>query len=341
MKTIMYSVKGFEESYLLLANHNRHELTLTNKPLNLETASMAAGNEAVAVFTNDDASEPVLQKLKGMGVNYITTRSVGTDHINLEAAKKLEISVANVPEYSPYSVAEHAVTLMLGLNRKLILADKKSHAYQFELSSLIGFDMHGKTVGIIGLGTIGSVVADILHGFGCRILVYDIVENKAHAKQHHFTYATLDEVYAQSDIITLHLPLTPQTKHLINEASIAKMKKGVMIINTSRGPIIDTHALMDGLRSGQIGSAGLDVYEFEKGIFFKNHYSSEGKDELLLNLMNFDNVIVTGHQAFLTQEALKNIADTTIENLNEWETPICEDCNATIGKRNTLEEINH
>lgn len=340
MKTIVYSVKGFEESYLLEANNNFHELTLTNKPLNIDTVAMAAGNEAVAIFTNDDASAPVLKKLKGLGVNYLTTRSVGTDHIDLEVAKTLAIAVANVPAYSPYSVAEHAVTLMLGLNRKLILADKKSHAYQFELSSLIGFDMHGKTVGIIGLGSIGSVVADILHGFGCHILVYDIIENKAHAKQHHFTYATLDELYAQSDIVTLHLPLTPQTKHLINQESIAKMKKGVMLINTSRGPIIDTHALMNGLHSGQIGSVGLDVYEFEKGIFFKNHYGSEAKNELLLNLMNFDNVIITGHQAFLTKEALTNIADKTIQNLSEWENPIYEDCHAKIGKHITLTEIN-
>lgn len=332
MKTIMYSVKGFEESYLLEANNHCHELTLTNKPLTIDTASMAAGHEAVAIFTNDDASAPVLKKLKGLGVNYITTRSVGTDHIDLELAKTLAITIGNVPSYSPYSVAEHAVTLMLGLNRKLILADKKSHAYQFELSSLIGFDMHQKTVGIIGFGTIGSVVADILHGFGCHVVVYDIVEDKAHAKKHHFTYVTLDELYAQADIISLNLPLTPQTKHLINKESIAKMKKGVMLINTSRGPVIDTHALMDGLHSGQIGSAGLDVYEFEKGIFFRNHYASEAKDELLLNLMNFDNVIVTGHQAFLTKEALTNIAEKTIQNLGDWENPICEDCNAKIGK---------
>lgn len=319
MKTLIYSVKEFEKPYLVCANKGRHEITITNKPLTIETACLAAGFEGIAVFTNDDASADVLRKLKQLGVSYITTRSVGTDHIDLEEAEALGIGVGNVPHYSPYSVAEHTVAMMLTLNRRLILANEKAQKYQFDLSSLIGFDMHGKTVGIIGFGEIGSIVGKILNGFGCRILVYDKLMERCLTKEFDFEYVDVDLLLEESDIISLHMPLTEDTKYFINEETISKMKKGVMLINTSRGGIVNTIDVLDAVRDGKIGYLGLDVYEHERGIFFRNHFESFGRDKTLVNLMNFKNVLITGHQAFLTKEALTNIAEKTIENLTNWE----------------------
>ncbi len=319
MKALIYSTKEFEKAYLIHSNAHKHDLTVTNQSLTLASADLAKGFDAVVLFTNDDASEPVLRQLAALGVKYIATRSVGTDHINLNVAAELGLSVANVPAYSPYSVAEHTVAMMMALNRKLIMADAKSHAYQFDLSSLIGFDMHQKTVGIIGLGTIGEVVADILRGFGCHILVHDDYAKPHKSHLSHVTFVPLAQLLATSDIITLHAPLTDETKHLIAAPQLAQMKKNAMLINTSRGGLIDTKAVLAALKEGKIGYVGLDVYENERGIFFKNHFDTEGKDPLLIELMNYNNVLITGHQAFLTQEALTNIADKTIQNLTEWE----------------------
>lgn len=341
MKTFFYSVKEFEKQYLIDANQDKHEINFSNQSLAAETAILSAGYDAVSVFTNDDASAEVLQLLRESGVRYIATRSVGTDHIDLIAAKQMDIKVGNVPSYSPYSIAEHTIGMMLALNRKLILANENAHQYQFDLAPLIGFDLNKKTVGIIGLGEIGSIVAKILNGFGCKVLVYDIKHDYTKALTQHFAYVSLDTLYAEADIITLHLPFTPQTKYLINQESIAKMKDGVMLINTSRGGIINTKEVLEALKTGKIAYLGLDVYEKERGIFFKNHEEKEKKDELLLAFLAHKNVLITGHQAFLTNEALTNIADKTIENLSDWENEYYKECNSKIGKVAVLEELLH
>lgn len=341
MKTFAYSVKEFEKQYLINSNKNQHTITLSSKSLSADTAILASGYDAISVFTNDDASAEVLEILREQGVRYIATRSVGTDHIDLTVAKQLDIKVSNVPSYSPYSIAEHSIGMMLALNRKLVLANKNALQYQFDLAPLIGFDMHKKTVGIIGLGEIGSIVVKILNGFGCKVLVYDIVQNPEKSKELNFTYVTLNQLYTESDIISLHLPFTPQTKYLINQESIAKMKNGVMLINTSRGGIINTKEVLDAVKSGKIAYLGLDVYENERGIFFKNHQKQEQKDELLLELLQNPNILITGHQAFLTNEALINIADKTIENLSDWDNEYTKECHSKIGKVTVLEEILH
>jgi D-lactate dehydrogenase len=339
MKTFFYSIKEFEKQYLIDSNKDQHEVTYSEVSLNIDTAILAAGYDAVSVFTNDDASAGVLEILRENGVRYIATRSVGTDHIDLVLAKQLGIEVGNVPSYSPYSIAEHSVGMMLALNRKLILADNNANQYQFDLAPLIGYDMHGKTVGIIGLGEIGSIVTKILNGFGCKVLVYDVFQNPNKSESLHFAYVSLEKLLAESDIISLHLPFTPQTKYLINQETIAQMKEGVMLINTSRGGIVNTKDAIEALKTGKIAYLGLDVYENERGIFFKNHTEDEVKDPMLLELLSFQNVLITGHQAFLTQEALTNIADKTIENLTDWEHEYYKECNSKIGKVAALNEI--
>jgi D-lactate dehydrogenase len=339
MKTFFYSIKEFEKQYLIDANKEQHEITYSHQSLNKDTAILAAGCDAVSVFTNDVASAEVLEILRENSIRYIATRSVGTDHIDLVAAKQLGIEVGNVPSYSPYSIAEHSIGMMLTLNRKLILADENAHQYQFDLAPLIGYDMHGKTVGIIGLGEIGSIVTKILNGFGCKVLVYDVVKDYNKSLNLHFAYVSLESLLAESDIISLHVPFTPQTKYLINNETIAKMKDGVMLINTSRGGIVNTKDAIEALKTGKIAYLGLDVYENERGVFFKNHSEEEVKDQLLLELLSYQNVLVTGHQAFLTKEALTNIADKTIENLSDWEHEYYKECNSKIGKVAALDEI--
>jgi D-lactate dehydrogenase len=283
--------------------------------LSLKTVHLAEGFEAISVFTNDDLSEEVLQILAAMQVKFIATRSAGFDHINICKAEVLEISVANVPEYSPYSIAEHAIALLLALNRKIVRADQNVKDHNFSLDDLIGFDLHGKTIGIIGLGKIGGIVAKILHGFGCRILAFDLYPNQDYIDQYGMEYVSLDQLYQQSDIISIHCPLNNATRHMINEEAIKKMKKGVMLINTGRGAVVDTEALIKGLKEEKIGFAGLDVYENEKGLFFFNHENKILQDDTFARLTTFQNVLITGHQAFLTKEALGSIAETTIENL--------------------------
>lgn len=320
MKTAVFSAKPFEIIALNKANKmQQHELVFIKEQLNRESTHLAQGCEAVSVFSNDDLSEPVLKDLAKRNIKYITLRSAGYDHVDIIAAQKLKIPVANVPEYSPYSIAEHTIMLMLALNRKLLQADKRLRKYNFELDPLIGFDMNGKTVGIIGTGKIGGVIAKILHGFGCRLLGYDIKPNNKLMEQYQLQYTSIDNLLNKSDIITIHCPLNKDTKYLINKKNISQMKKGVMLINTSRGGIINTLDMIEAIESGYIGYAGLDVYEKEKGLFFYNHSRECGKDPLINKLLEFDNVIITGHQAFLTETALSNIAETTLYNLECFE----------------------
>lgn len=320
MKVCIYSAHNFELEHLKFANEGKHELKFIPTYLNSDTAILAKNSDAVAIFANDDASEPILKLLKEYGVRFIALRSAGYNHVDLEAAKTLDLRVARVPEYSPYSVAEHAVALMLALNRKIIKAHNRVHELNFSLDGITGFDMNGKTVGIIGLGRIGGVVAKILHGFGCRILAFDLEEDKKFILRYGVQYTDIETLCAQSDIITLHVPLNDHTHYLINEKRLNQMKKGVMLINTSRGALVDTKAVINNLKNRKIGFLGLDVYEEEKGLFFEDHSDVDVlQDDVIARLMTFKNVLITSHQGFLTETALENIAETTVFNLDCWE----------------------
>lgn len=320
MKVIVYSTKPFEKSFLESSNKNGFDVFFLPEPCNMDTIHKAADADAISIFTNDDASAPVIKKLKEInpGVKGIATRAAGYDNIDLESCKDAGIKVANVPAYSPYAIAEHTVAMILALNRKLVQTDKQVHDFNFSLDKLIGFDLNGKTVGIIGTGRIGRIVVKILHGFGCRILAYDLYPDAELTGNYGVEYVSLQKLCMEADIVSLHTCLTPETKYLINKDNISLMKDGVMIINTCRGPVINTQDLIEGLKTGKVGAAGLDVYEKEKGVFFYDHSHKVLQDDMLARLLSFPNVLITPHQAFLTREALTNIADTTFENLQCW-----------------------
>ncbi len=320
MKVVAYSIKPFEKEFLAKANQKKHDITLISNPLNKHTVMYAEGKDAVVVFTNDDVSEPVIERLAAMGIKFIATRSVGTDHIDKRAAAKFAIKIANVPSYSPQAIAEHAVAMAFVLNRQIIKADKHSHIFDFRNDELIGFNFDNKTVGLIGLGNTGLATAKIFNGMGCNVLGYDLnfPKNTDHIKQ-----ADLNELLSSADIISLHLPLTASTKHFIDADALKLMKNGVMLINTSRGAVINTREVLRALDAGKIGYLGLDVYEFEKGLFFEDHANDAFKDELLQDLMKRPNVLITPHQAYLTKEALQEIANKTIHNLDLWQANKC------------------
>ena len=320
MKVVAYSIKPFEKEFLAKANQKKHGITLISNALSLETVTYAEGKDAVIVFTNDDVSAKVIEKLAAIGIKYIATRSVGVDHIDKDAAATYGIKIANVPWYSPQAIAEHAVALAFALNRQIIKANQHSHAFDFRNDELIGFNFFGKTVGVIGLGNTGLAAAKIFHGLGCNVLGYDLYfqENTDYVKS-----VALAELLSSADIISLHLPLTSSTNHFINADTLKQMKDGVMLINTSRGAVIDTRQVLKALDYGKIGYLGLDVYEFEKGLFFENHKNDEEKDHLLQVLMAQPNVLITPHQAYLTKEALQEIANQTIKNLDLWELNKC------------------
>jgi D-lactate dehydrogenase len=319
MKVAVYSTHNFEKGFLLRAATGKHELILLEPQLSLTTAGLSDGCKAVCIFVNDDGSKDVLKKLSAVGIKYMVLRSAGFNHVDIKAAKELGIRVARVPEYSPYAVAEHTVALMLALNRKLVLAHNRIRDLNFSLNGLTGFDMHNKTVGIIGTGKIGRIVAEILHGFGCSIMAYDIMPDNDWANRYGVVYTGIDNLCTQSDIITLHAPLNEQTRYIINRHRIAEMKKGVMLINTSRGALVNTKDIIAALKSGQIGYLGLDVYEEERGLFFEDHSGDILQDDVIARLMTFSNVLITSHQAFLTDTALHNIAETTVANLDCFE----------------------
>lgn len=316
MKVAVFDTHKFEIEYLLEANGEKNELKLLDTYLTVDTVELANGYDAISIFTEDDASEKVLDKLKKLGVKFIVLRSAGYNNVDIAHAKKLGIRVARVPEYSPYAVAEFTVAVMLSLNRKLTRTHYRIMEMNYSLDGLVGFDMHGKTVGIVGTGKIGRVVVKILHGFGCRLLAYDVVKDPELIEQYGLIYTDLDTLCHQSDIITLHAPLTDQTHHMINERHIVRMKNGVMLINASRGALVNTKDVIDGLKSKHIGYFGMDVYEEEKGLFFEDHSEDILEDDQIARLMAFNNVFISSHQAFLTDTALKNIAKTTIENLD-------------------------
>jgi len=317
LKVAIFDTKPYDVNTLVKMNNERYSLKFYDSRLTLDTSSLADGYKIICVFVNDDLKRDVIEKLASQGVKMIALRCAGYNNVDLKACKEYGISVANVPVYSPYAVAEHSVALMLSLNRHIPRAFSRVRDSNYSLDGLVGFDMHGKTVGIIGAGRIGQCAINILSGFGCSILAYD--RNKINDPRDNIRDVELDELLAKSDIISLHAPLVPDTRHIINEENIQKMKDGVMIINTSRGALVDTQALINGLLSGKVGSAGLDVYEEEGGYFFEDYSNKVLKDDILARLNTFHNVIMTGHMAFLTNDALINIADVTIKNIMEYE----------------------
>lgn len=318
MKVLVYSAREFDIFYLETANNNRHKLTFIEDNLSSETAIKAVGFTAISIMSSDNASDIVIEKLQALGVKYITLRSVGYDNVNLNTAKRLKIKVANVPEYSPYAIAEHTVALLLALNRKLIASNSRVKQFNFDINNLIGFDMNNKTVGIIGTGKIGSVFAKIMHGFGCKLLAYDIEKNQSLINDFNVEYVSLKALCKTSDIISLHVPLNTETHHLINEELLDLMKIHVVIINTARGAVIKTTDIIKALENKTIAALGMDVYEHEKPLFFKDFSLDVPNDDILIKLNAFPNVLITGHHAFLTEEALSNIAETTIYNLDCW-----------------------
>jgi D-lactate dehydrogenase len=318
MRIAVFSTKPYDARYLERANAGAHELSFFDARLSLDAAPLAAGADAVCAFVNDDLGEPVIAALADAGIRLIALRSAGFNHVDLAAAEAAGMAVARVPAYSPHAVAEHTLAIMLTLNRKTHRAYNRVREGNFALEGLLGFDMHGKTVGIIGTGRIGEVVAHILNGFECTLLAYDPIRNPA-CDALGVRYVDLDELFASSDAITLQCPLTPETHRLIDAAAIEKMKKGVMLINTSRGAVVDTKALIQGLKTGAIGSLGLDVYEEEEELFFQDLSSSIIPDDVFARLLTFPNVLITGHQAFFTEEALTAIAETKIANVSAFE----------------------
>lgn len=318
MKVLVYSSHQYEEAALRRSCGEKHELVLIPHRLNLETAAKAEGFEAVSLFTSDDASEKVLRKLSDLGVRYLALRSVGFEHVDLEEAAVLGMRVANVPEYSPYAIAEHAVAMMMAINRKIVDSRMLMQLQDFRVDLLTGFDIHGKTVGLIGTGKIGMAFASIMNGFGTQILAYDPVENPE-AKHLNIKYVSLPELLRESDVVSIHCPLNEATRNLLKKEQFSQMKRGSMLINTARGGVIKTSDLIDAIEAGILKAVCLDVYENEKGLFFEDHREDILKDPLFARLRSFKNVLITGHQAFLTDEAIAGIAKVTIANLDYWQ----------------------
>lgn len=321
MRVAVFGTKSYDEASLSAANAELgkpHELTFLEPRLTAETAPLAEGFPAVCIFVNDVAPVHVLERLAAGGTKTLALRCAGFNQVDLEAARKLGISVVRVPAYSPYAVAEHTVGLMLTLNRKIHRAFNRIREANFALDGLLGFDLQGKTVGVIGTGRIGELVCRILHGFGCRLLASDRKPNPA-CTPLGVEYVPLPELLAQADIVTLHCPLFPETRYLIRAETLAGMKPGVMIVNTSRGGLIRTQDAIEGLKSGRIGYLALDVYEEEGDLFFEDHSTELLTDDVFARLLTFPNVLITGHQAYFTREALRNIADTTLKNLLDVE----------------------
>ena len=319
MKLLVYSSKKFEIPFLNSVNDGRHDIVYTKNALDSETAIQAAGFKAISIFSGDDASNIVLDKLWDLGVRYIVIRATGFNNIQIKPAYQLGFKVANAPNYSSHAIAEHATGILLALNRKLILADRQVHQFNFLLDDLMGFNLHGKTVGIIGTGNIGSVMAKIMNGFGCNLLAHDLEPDTDLVELCNVEYTSLEELCKRSDIITLHIPLLYENHQLINKEKFRWMKKDAILINTSRGAIVEHKALIQALESNQLGAYGADVYEKEFGIFFKDNSDEGMKDEQLKKLLSFSNVLLTPHQAYVTTEALENIAKITIQNLNDFE----------------------
>lgn len=314
-----YDIKLFDE-------YNKkygYEITYLESRLSRETAPLAKGFDVVCVFVNDVVDKDVIKILKKCGVKLIALRCAGFNNVDINNMDK-SIKVVRVPAYSPYAVAEHATALLLSINRKIYKAYQRTKKYNFTLNGLLGFDIHGKTVGVVGTGKIGKVFAQIMKGFGARVLAYDVYKDEQAAKEIGFEYVALEELLKESDIISLHCPLTPETNKIINKDTISMMKDGVYIINTSRGKLIDTESLIERLETGKIGGLGLDVYEDEEEFFLNDMSNSYIRDKDLSTLLSMPNVVITSHQAFFTSEALNKIASDTCENIKDiFETGSC------------------
>jgi len=317
MRVAMFSAKSYERTLLdeLNAGH-RHELVYFDTRLGPGTVSLAAGFPGVSVVVNDVVDRDVLKQLAAGGTKLVTTRSTGFNHIDLGAARELGVKVVRVVDYSPNSVAEFTVGLLLALNRKIPRAYNRTREGNFELDGLMGFDLVGRTVAVIGTGKTGIIFARIMAGFGCELLGFDVHRSPEFEKLGG-RYAEADEIVAEADVISLHCPLTPQTHHIVNARTLARVKRGALLINTSRGGLVDTEAVIEALKSGQLGGIAIDVYEQEASLFFKDLSSTVIADDLIQRLVSFPNVIVTGHQAFFTREALETILETTVRSISD------------------------
>jgi len=326
-----YDIKSFD----MVNNDFKFKIKYFEDHLNEDTASLVKGYDVVCAFVNDKIDKNVINILKNNNIKLIALRSAGYNNVDLKSAWN-NIHVMRVPAYSPYAVAEHAMALIMSLNRKTHKAYNRTREGNFNINGLVGFDLYGKTAGVLGTGKIGKIMINILNGFGMKVLASDPYPDIEYAKKNNFTLTDYDTIYKESDIITLHCPLTKETHHLINKESLSKMKDNVMIINTSRGQLIDTKALIDSLKKGKIGSAGLDVYEEEGDYFFEDFSDQILPDDVLARLLTFNNVLITSHQAFFTKEALVNISTTTLNNIKDFfeEKPlineICYRCNSDI-----------
>jgi D-lactate dehydrogenase len=318
MRIAIYSTHAYDRQFLDEANAaGHHELVYFDQRLDAGSLATAAGARAVCAFVNDRLDAPVLRGLHALGVRLVLLRSAGFNHVDLAEAAVLGLAVGRVPEYSPHAVAEHTAALVLTLNRKIHRAYARVREGNFALEGLLGFDLHGRTVGVVGTGKIGLCFARIMAGFGCQLLAFDPRPDAA-AQAAGVAYVSLPELLARSDIVSLHCPLTPQTRHLVDAAALAQMKPGAMLVNTSRGAVVDTRALIAALKTGQLGSLGLDVYEEEADLFFRDLSAQAIPDDVFARLLTFPNVIVTGHQAFFTADALGAIATTTLANADAF-----------------------
>jgi D-lactate dehydrogenase len=319
MRIAVFSTKRYDRQALDAANEQHgHGITYFEARLTPETAALAAGFEAVCPFVNDQLSADVIERLAADGLRLLALRSAGFNHVDLAAAARLGVTVTRVPAYSPHAVAELAAGLVLTLNRKLHRAYNRVREGNFALDGLLGFDLHGRTVGVLGTGRIGAVFCHIMIGFGCRVLASDPYPSDE-LQRAGVSYTETGEVFSEADIIALHMPLMPDTHHIINDAAVQRMKQGVMLINTSRGGLVDTRAVIDGLKSGRIGALGLDVYEEEADLFFEDLSDTVIQDDVFARLLTFPNVLITGHQGFFTGEALQNIAETTLTSVTAFE----------------------
>lgn len=325
IKIAFFDTKEYDRDLFDEYNKNYgYQITYLESKLNSETAPLARGFDAVCIFVNDVVDEKTISILKECNVKLIALRCAGFNNVDTKRLGN-DLVAVRVPEYSPYAVAEHAAALFLSINRKIYKAYQRTRKYNFTLNGLLGFDIHGKTVGVVGAGKIGKAFINIMNGFGCRVLVYDKFKDKTVAEQMNFEYVDLDRLYKESDIISLHCPLTDENYKMINEESLEKMKNGVVLINTSRGKLIDTKSLIKKLEEGKIGGLGLDVYEDEEEFFLNDMSNSYIRDEELSVLLTMPNVVVTSHQAFFTKEALNKIALDTCENIKEFfETGDCK-----------------
>lgn len=318
MKVVIFSTQSYDRQFLEAANHtHHHELIFLEPRLVAETAALVKDAPAVCIFINDQLDGEVLREIAAQGVRLIAIRAAGFNNVDLKTAKELGITVVRVPAYSPYAVAEHAIALILTLNRKIYRAYNRVRDDNFSLEGLIGFDLHGSTVGIVGTGKIGQCFAQIMQGFGCKLLAYDPYPN-AECIKIGVQYVELSTLLSASDIVSLHCPLTPENHHLINSESLGHLKTGAMLINTSRGGLIDTNAVIKSIKTGQIGYLGIDVYEQEETLFFQDLSDIVIQDDTFQLLQSFPNVVITAHQAFLTRNALQSIAETTLENITNF-----------------------